>query len=290
MIQGTINGLGERAGNADLIQIVANLMLKTKIKLEKVKLKELTVLSDFVYTLANIKPNKAQPFVGKHTFLHKGGVHVDAIIKGASYEHINPELVGNKRGIVLSDLSGKANIIEVLKKFKLKVDKKDARVEKMLKEVEKLEASGYDMGTLPAEQFLLKEKFFGNAGEIFKIESWKIASEQKNGEFSECVLRGKVKGKEVEVVAPVHGGPVDAVFKALKKMISALHSEIEKIKLINYKVMIAQDMGAESSVRAFIEFNNNGDEWGTVGVSTNILEASLEAIEKGFRYFLLRHS
>ncbi len=289
MIQGTINGFGERTGNADLIQIIPNLVLKKKIKLNKIKLEKLTALSDLVYTLANIKPNKIQPFVGKHAFLHKGGIHVDALMKGASYEHINPELVGNKRGIVLSDLSGKANIIEVLKKFNIKVKKDDVKVEKMLKKVELLERKGYDIGSLPAEQFLLKEEFFGKRGGVFNIATWKIASEQKNGEFSECILTGKVNGKEIEVVAPVKGGPVDAVYHALRKMVGSLHKEIEKVQLVNYKVMIAEDLGAESSVRVYIEFKNNGEEWGTVGASTNILEASLEAIEKGLRYFLLRH-
>ena len=158
----------------------------------------------------------------------------------------------------------------------------------MLKKVELLEKKGYDIGSLPAEQFLLKEEFFGKKGKIFAIETWKIISEQKNGEFSECILTGKVNGKETEAVAPVKGGPVDAVYHALKKMVSSLHKEIQKIELVNYKVMIAEDMGAESPVRVYIEFKNNGEEWGTVGVSTNILEASLEAIEKGFRYFLLR--
>jgi len=287
MVQGTINGLGERTGNADLCQIIPNLVLKKAMKLGKIGLKRLSGLSDLVYTLANIKPNKSQPFVGKHAFLHKGGVHVDALMKGASYEHIDAELVGNKRDIVLSDLSGKANIVEVLKKFSVKVSKDDVRVKKMLDKVEELEKKGYDIGSLPAEQFLLKEEFFGK-GHIFSIKTWKIVSEQRNGEFSECILTGEVNGKEVEVVAPVKGGPVDAVYIALKKMIESMHKDISKVSLVNYKVMIAEDKGAESSVRVYIEFKNNGDEWGTVGVSGNILEASLEAIEKGFRYYLLK--
>ena len=289
MIQGTINGFGERAGNADLCQAIPNLILKKKVRMPKIRLEKLTSLSNLVYTLANIKPNKSLPYVGKNAFSHKGGIHVDAIMKGASYEHINPELVGNKRDIVLSDLSGKANIVGVLKKFNVKADKNHPNVKKMLDKVEELERKGYDVGSLPAEQFLLKEEFFGNKGKIFTINTWKIVSEQRNGEFSECVLTGKVNGKDVEVVAPVKGGPVDAVYHALKKMITSLHKEIEKVELINYKVMIAEDQGAESSVRVYIEFKDNGNEWGTAGVSTNILEASLEAIEKGFRYYLLKN-
>jgi 2-isopropylmalate synthase len=287
-VQGTINGLGERAGNADLCQLVPNLVLKKKLKLN-IKLDKITELSKLVYTLANIKPHNHQPFVGKNAFSHKGGIHVDAVMKGASYEHIDPVKIGNQRDIILSDLSGRANIVEVAKKFGFKVEKNNPEVASMLKEVESLEKKGYDIGNLNAEQFLLVNRFFGKNKEFFNIKTWKITSEQKNGEFSESVITGEVDGKEREVVAPVKGGPVDAVFSALRKMISTNYKQIDSLHLINYKVMIAEDQGAESSVRVYIEFKNGQEEWGTVGVSTNILEASLEAIEKGFRYFLVRH-
>jgi len=287
-VQGTINGLGERAGNADLCQLIPNLVLKKKLRLN-IKLDKLTELSKLVYTLANIKPLDSQPFVGRNAFSHKGGIHVDAVMKGASYEHIDPNLVGNKRDIVLSDLSGKANIVEVARKFRVKVKKDDKRVAAMLKEVELMEKRGYDIGNLNAEQFLLVDKYFGKNKEFFKIDTWKITSEQRNGEFSESVVTGTVDGKNREVVAPVKGGPVDAVFKALMKMIATNYKQIKDVMLINYKVMIAEDQGAESSVRVYIEFKNGKEEWGTVGVSANILEASLEAIEKGFRYFLVKN-
>ncbi len=287
-VQGTINGLGERAGNADLCQLIPNLVLKKKMNVNA-KLDKITELSKLVYTLANMKPLNSQPFVGKNAFSHKGGIHVDAVMKGASYEHIDPSKVGNERGIVLSDLSGKANIVEVAKKFGFNVKKDDPEVAKMLKKVELLEKKGYDIGNLNAEQFLLVDKFFGKGKEFFNIKTWKITSEQRNGEFSESVITGTVDGKNREVVAPVRGGPVDAVFQALMKMITTNYKQIKEIKLINYKVMIAEDQGAESSVRVYIEFKNGKEEWGTVGASPNILEASLEAIEKGFRYFLVRH-
>ncbi|MBI4439819.1 citramalate synthase [Candidatus Woesearchaeota archaeon] len=285
-VQGTINGFGERCGNANLCAIIPDLVLKMDAKLPKIKLSRLENTSSIAYTLANKRPNIHQPYVGKNAFAHKGGVHVDAVMKGASYEHINPELVGNKREIILSELSGRANVVEVSRKFGFDVDKKDPRAVEMLKEVELMEKRGYDIGSLDAEQYLLAQKYFGSKKEIFRISTWKVMSEQKNGEYSECVLTGFVDGKDRQVVAPVKGGPVDATFTALKKMIATNRKEIEKVKLINYKVMIAQDQGAESSVRVYIEFKNNGDEWGCVGVSANILEASLEAIRKGFTYFL----
>jgi 2-isopropylmalate synthase len=287
-VQGTINGFGERAGNADLCQIIANLALKKKLRLN-VKVQKLTEISKLVYTLANIKPLGSQPFVGRNAFTHKGGIHVDAVMKGASYEHVDPNLIGNIRDIVLSDLSGKANIVEVAKKFGYKVNKDNLKVSEMLKEVELLEKKGYNIGDLNAEQFLLVDKYFGKGNQFFKIKTWKITSEQKNGEFSESVITGTVNGHNREVVAPVEGGPVDSTYSAIMKLIATNYKQIKEIKLINYKVMIAEDQGAESSVRVYIEFKNGKEEWGTVGVSPNILEASLEAIEKGFRYFLVRH-
>jgi len=286
-IQGTINGIGERAGNADLCQILPNLVLKLGKKVN-VKLEKLTELSKLVYILANMRSLNSQPFVGDNAFSHKGGIHVDAVMKGASYEHIDPLKVGNKREIVLSDLSGKANIVEVAKKFGFKVKKDDPAVSEMLKRVELLEKEGYDIGNLNAEQFLLAYEFFGKNKEFFKMETWKVTSEQRNGEFSESVVTGLVDSKERQVVAPVVGGPVDALYKGLRKMIATNYKQINEVKLINYKVMIAVDKGAESSVRVYIEFKNGKEEWGTVGVSPNILEASMEAIEKGFRYYMVR--
>ncbi len=287
-VQGTINGLGERAGNADLCQIIPNLVLKKKNKLE-VKLEKLTELSKRIYTLSNIKPVSSQPFVGKNAFSHKGGIHVDAVMKGASYEHIDPSSIGNKREIVLSDLGGKANIVEVAKKFKIEVQKNDPRVNDMLKEVEIMEKKGYDIGDSNAEQFLLVDKHFGSKKSFFNIKTWKIMSEQKNGEFSEAVITGSVEGKDREVISALKGGPVGAAYSALTKLISTDYKNIEEVRLINYKVMIAEDKGSDSSVRVYIEFKNGKEEWGTVGVSTNILEASLEAIEKGFRYYLIKN-
>ncbi len=288
MIQGTLNGFGERTGNADLSQIIPNLLLKVGVQLPNIKLGKLTQLCNMVYMLANEKPETRKPFVGKNAFSHKGGIHVDAITKGASYEHIDPLAVGNQRDIILSDLSGKANIIEVLKKYGIKADKKDPQVEAMLHAVEDLEARGYDIGTVPAEQFLLKEKFFSSGASLLLIKEWTIISGKEKQEYSECSLKGTYKGNQVEGHAKVAGGPVDAIFNAIKNILKDV-PHAAKVSLVNYKVVIAHDRGAESSVRVFIEFKSDDGEWGTVGVSTNILEASLEAIQKGMSYFLAKH-
>ena len=285
-VQGTINGVGERIGNMDLCQLIPNLKLKLGFSLRKIDLSRLTELSSLVYTYTQLKPNNRQPFVGKYAFAHKGGIHVDAVMKGASYEHINPALVGNKRNIVLSELSGRATVVEVAKKFGYDVSKDSPNVKEMLSRVEEMEKRGYDIGTLHAEHLLLVDEFFGNGKPLFSILSWKISSEHNGGELSICVMKGKVEGKSVEESASVEGGPVDAAYNSLRKMISQVYPQISKVKLENYKVMIAEDMGAKSSVRVYIEFSCDKELWSTVGVHTNILRASIEAIEKGFRYYL----
>ncbi|MFT4303229.1 MAG: citramalate synthase [Candidatus Woesearchaeota archaeon] len=290
-IQGTINGYGERTGNADLCQIIPGLEFKLNIK-TNFKLKNLKVLSDVIYTLANLKNNDSQPYVGNNSFAHKGGIHVDAINKGAIYEHIIPEKVGNKREIILSELSGTANIVEILKIYDIVVDKNDERVRNMLNELKVMEKQGYDIRDLEAEKYLLMQKYFKENYEPFNIDihNWKIITGRKhNIEFSECHIYSKINNKnELIKVKILNNGPVDAIYKGIKKVISRKNKKIKNIKLNNFKVMIAEDKGAESSVRVFIQFKNHKTEFATIGVSTNIIEASMEAVIKGFKYFILK--
>jgi 2-isopropylmalate synthase len=284
-LQGTINGFGERAGNADLCQILPALVLKKKMDLH-INLANLKDLSQLVYTLANIRPNKGQPYVGRNAFRHKGGVHVDGLLKGASYEHINPTQVGNSREFILSELSGKSSVIDMLGKKGINADKNDPRVDSMLKEIKSMEERGYGIESLDPEKHLLIDRHFGSDEQFFKVKTWRVTSEDRAGEFSECVVSGQVGGEERQVVSMVKGGPVDALYTAMQKLIAKKYPSIKEVKLINYKVMIAEDMGASSTVRVFIKFQNS-ETWANVGVSTNILKASVEAIEKGFRYHLL---
>jgi len=283
-IQGTINGFGERSGNADLCQLLPALVIKKKIPL-KIELAKLKDISELVYTLANIRPNKGQPYVGRNAFRHKGGVHVDGLLKGASYEHIDPLQVGNRREFILSELSGKASVIDMLQKKGIVTNKNDPRVDTMLKEIKSMEKRGYGIESLEAEKQLLIERHFGKNEPFFMVKSWRVSSEDRQGEFSECVITGAVGGEERQVVSMVKGGPVDALYRAMQKLIAKKYPSINNVSLINYKVMIAEDMGAASTVRVFIKFQNS-ETWATVGVSTNILKASVEAIEKGFRFHL----
>ncbi|MFC1690734.1 citramalate synthase [Nanoarchaeota archaeon] len=286
-VQGTINGLGERCGNADLSQVVPNIILKKKISLNKINLRKNKEVSEIVYVLTNIKPNKHRAYTGDYCFSHKGGIHVDAIIKGASYEHINPEIVGNKRAIVLSDLSGKANIVEIAKIFGIKTNKNDPAVKEMLKAVEELESKGYLINDIPAEQELLINKYFKHKELPFVVNTWKISTMERRGNFSECVITGSVGKKHWDMVAPsFEKGPVGAAYTAIQRLAARRSKKIYQVKLVNYKVMMAENKGAESSVRVFIEFTDGKHNWGCVGVSDNIIEASMEAIQKGFTYYL----
>jgi 2-isopropylmalate synthase len=283
-IQGTINGFGERAGNADLCQLLPGIVLKRGER-KDISLSRLKTLSQLVYTLANIKPNKGQPYVGRNAFRHKGGVHIDAILKGASYEHIDPSQVGNSRELVLSGLSGRAGVIDVLRHFGIQAEKTDSRVDSMLKDLKSMEEQGYGIEGLDPELYLLARKHFC-PDSMFQVKSWRVTSEDREGEYSQCVVTGIIAGKEEQVVSIVNGGPVDALYSAIQKLIAVTYPKVKEVSLVNYKVMIAQDKGAASTVRVFIRFQNSRT-WEAIGVSSNILKASVEAIEKGFRYHLM---
>ena len=288
-IQGTVNGFGERTGNANLCSIMPALA-EINIDFYAAKnLKNLTSLSRLLYTLGNMMPLKHQPYVGKNAFSHKGGIHVDAVSKGASYEFINPEEVGNIRNIVLSDLSGKANVVEIARKFGYTVDKKDARVEKMLGKIKEMEKLGYDISGLEAEHYLLAQQFFNGTKDFIDIDFFEVRSFGRKSTKSDCFIKAEIEGDVVEHETSVSGGPVDALYHALQDMLKKKYSYIDKVKLVNYKVRIADQKGVSSSVRVYVEFSINGKrEWSTVGVNDNILIASLEAVKKGFEYYFLR--
>jgi 2-isopropylmalate synthase len=287
----TVNGFGERTGNADLCTVIPNLVLSFGKKLD-VKLEDTKKLSELVYALAAARKNKRQPYVGDYVYNHKGGMHVDAVSKIGphAYEHSPPELVGNSRNIEWSELAGRANILEFARSIGKEIDKKDPRAEKMLKEIEEMSKDGYDL-SLPAERMLLFDKYFGSRKKYFEVLSWKVMTEMNEGaEYSECVMTGRANGSVHDVVSRIKdNGPVDAMFNALLKLVSEKYPNTKDIRLVNYKVRIAKDKGVESAVNVYIEYRSNGNAWTTEGVSTNILEASLKSIVKSFRYYLIAH-
>jgi len=292
-IQGTINGIGERCGNADICQIIPALELKMGIralKTSKEKLKSLKQLSLYLYEILHMRPNPYQPYVGENAFAHKGGVHVDAVLKNKiAYEHISPEEVGNIRLFSISELSGKANIIAKAKEFGFDIKKDDPIVANILNKIKELEYKGYHLEGANGTLYLLMAKELGLYKKLFHVIRWRTISESHNGDTTaESSIKIKVGDREIFVIAEGNG-PVNAQDKAIRKAMMEFFPEIEKVQLINYKVSIADTaQGTASSVRTFIEFTDGKTNWITVGVSTNILEASKEALIDGYDYYLQR--
>lgn len=292
-IQGTINGIGERCGNADICQIIPALELKMGIhalKTSKEKLKSLKQLSLYLYEILHMRPNPYQPYVGENAFAHKGGVHVDAVLKNKiAYEHISPEEVGNIRLFSISELSGKANIIAKAKEFGFDIKKDDPIVANILNKIKELEYKGYHLEGANGTLYLLIAKELGLYKKLFHVIRWRTISESHNGDTTaESSIKIRVGDREIFVIAEGNG-PVNAQDKAIRKAMMEFFPEIEKVQLINYKVSIADTaQGTASSVRTFIEFTDGKTNWITVGVSTNILEASKEALIDGYDYYLQR--
>jgi 2-isopropylmalate synthase len=290
-IQGTINGIGERCGNADLCQIIPSLELKMKLKtssLPPARLRSLKPLSLYVNELLQKKADPHQPYVGQNAFAHKGGVHVDAIMKNTlAYEHVDPTNVGNLRLISVSELSGKANILAKAKEFGLDMKKGDPVVSKLLDSIKSMEYQGYQLEGADASLFLLISKALGVHRQLFEVAQWRTISESRNGAFAaESSLKVRVGDREIYVIAEGNG-PVNAQDNALREAMTEFFPSINQIQLVNYKVSIAETAeGTASSVRTFIEFSDGRSNWITVGVSTNILEASKNALIDGYDYYL----
>ena len=292
-IQGTINGLGERCGNADLCQLLPTLQFKMGYEVvlsdkpwEK-KLACLTALSQYVYDLANIPSLPNQPYVGKNAFKHKAGVHVDAVLKiPSAYEHIDPALVGNVRGLSISELSGRASIVNLASEINLNLNKDDRLVDEVLKEIKKLESEGYHFENAKASVHLILLRKAGILTTPFKIVSWK-ASSSMDGEAkctAEVVVEvsGEVFKEEAKGVGPVH-----ALDVAFRRAVLQKFPQLSNTNLINYKVTVIDSVqGTASIVRVFIEFEDNGKRWATTAVSANIIEASIRALAEGYTYKL----
>jgi len=282
-VQGTINGIGERTGNADLVQIIPNLALKMGFEVLKGKesLKKLREVSRLVYELAGLHPNPYQPYAGDFAFTHKAGVHADAVMKVTrAYEHIDPSLVGNSRRFVISELSGTSNLVTYLENLGLNVDKKDERLKKALKRIKELENKGYSFDLAPASAVLVALQELGLYEKKIDVEYWKVINESSN--LSIAVV--KVNG-QLEVSEGV--GPVNAVDLALRKALQKVYPEIGSVKLTDYRVILPGEIkNTESVVRVTIEFTDGLMSWRTVGVSNSVIEASILALINGLDYYL----
>jgi 2-isopropylmalate synthase len=287
-VQGTINGLGERCGNANLCTVIPNLAFKMGFDcLAPEKIKTLTEVSRFIFELGNLNPVMNMPYVGESAFAHKAGLHVDALRKDKrTYEHIDPALIGNERRFLISELSGKSNVLAELEKAKITQDKKLAK--KILTRVQELENEGYQFEAANASFDLLVKKTLGTYKPSFELLKYYVTVERRtSGEMvNEATVKLKV-GDKVQHVVGEGDGPVNALDAALRKALENLYPAIRDIRLIDYKVRVVNaKAGTAARVRVIIESRDKTSIWGTVGVSENIIEASWQALSDSVEYKL----
>ncbi|UCG99754.1 MAG: citramalate synthase [Deltaproteobacteria bacterium] len=282
MVQGTINGYGERCGNADLISVIANLQLKIGKKcLDDSKIGHLTEVSRYVSDIANIPPLNETPFVGRSAFAHKGGMHVSAILKRpVAYEHIEPGRVGNKRRVLVSDLSGKGNIKYKANEMGLDLGENGYGSRKIVKEIKRMEDEGYQFEAAEGSLELLMKKTTGQFREPFSLLSLRVINEKnRDGQsISQATIKISV-GEEEEITAAEGNGPVNAIDNALRKALSKFYPSVKEMRLVDFKVRVLEGgAGTAAKVRVLIESRDGKDIWNTVGVSENIIEASWQAL------------
>jgi 2-isopropylmalate synthase len=291
-VQGTINGYGERCGNANLCSIIPALQLKMgREVLPKGQMRKLYSLSRFVAEAANMKHWLHQPYVGDAAFAHKGGMHVSAIRRHPkTYEHLEPESVGNQRHVLISDLAGRSNILSKIQERGLKFNTKDPNTEKILEEIKELEHKGYQFEGADASFELLARKALGEHEPFFELKGFRVIDEKRSeGEspIAEATIMIAVDGK-IEHTAALGNGPVNAMDNALRKALEKFYPEVSEVQLLDYKVRVIQQTGTGSSVRVLIQSGDKQSNWGTVGVSHNIIEASWQALVDSIRFKLWR--
>jgi 2-isopropylmalate synthase len=293
MVHGTINGYGERCGNANLCSVIPNLKLKMGIDcITDDQLKKITEVSRFVSELANLPHHKYLPYVGESAFAHKGGVHVSAIRKSdATYEHVSPERVGNHQRVLISDLSGESNILYKAAEFKIDLESKDPKVRKILDDLKHLENEGFQFEGAEGSFEILIKKALGQHKRFFELMGFRVIVEKKTEEevpLSEATIMVRV-GDQVEHTAAVGNGPVNALDNAIRKALEKFYPELKEVKLLDYKVRILSTKdGTGAQTRVLIESWDGQSKWGTVGVSENIIQASWQALVDSIDYKLLK--
>jgi len=291
-VQGTINGYGERCGNANLCTVIPNLQLKLNYQcLLPEELKRLTEISHFVSEIANMPHQSQQPFVGHAAFAHKGGIHVSAVMKNSgTYEHIDPEAVGNKRRILVSELSGISNLKHKAQEFGLNVSELTEEGRRAVEYIKQLEHQGYQYEGADASLELLLRRAFTDYRDYFQLEKVKIIVDKRGEEdfTAEAIVKVRVNDLVVHTAAEGNG-PVNAMDNALRKALSQLYPCIREFHLTDYKVRVVDETeGTAARVRVLIETSDASSTWSTVGVSENIIEASFQALVDSFNYALLK--
>lgn len=292
-VQGTINGFGERCGNVNLISVIANLQLKMGKKcVTTAQLKKLREVSQLFYELANIQPNKRQAFVGDSAFAHKGGLHVSGVLKNReTYEHIDPELVGNRQRVLVSDLSGRSNIVYKGKEYGIDMKDQNEAVREILRRTKELEGQGYEFQAAEASFELLIQEALGKKRKNFNLIGFRVIDEKRNeaeAALSEATIMVQVDG-EIEHAAAMGNGPVNALDQALRRALTKFYPALKEVELLDYKVrVLSSGEGTGAMVRVLIESGDGKEHWGTVGVSHNVIEASWLALADSIDYKLYK--
>ncbi len=290
-VQGTINGYGERCGNANLCSVIPNLQIKQNYRLiSDQQLQSLTKISRYISEVANMNMPANQPFVGTAAFAHKGGIHVSAIQRDAStYEHIVPEVVGNKQRVLVSELAGQSNVMFKAQELHIDITKETQKTKQIIEKIKELEHQGYQFEGADASLELLIREAYEGLEEIFTLESFKILVEKtpERGVVSEAIVKVKIHGETIYTAAEGNG-PVNALDHALRKALIQYYPDIQQVHLSDYKVRVLDEKDATAAkVRVLIESTDFKTSWNTLGVSSNIIEASWFAIVDSLRYALL---
>ncbi len=290
MVQGTINGYGERCGNANLCSLIPNLQLKLGYDcIDPSYLVKLTETSRYISEVANLAPDDHAPFVGLSAFAHKGGIHVSAVQRNPlTYEHLQPELIGNKRRIVVSDQAGMSNILAKAATFGIDLNKKDPKCRQILEKLKELENQGYQFEAAEASFELLMHEAVGDRQTFFEIKGFHVHCEQLEGMTNVlATVKVGVNGKNI-LEAAEGNGPVSALDAALRKALVNFYPALGDFQLTDYKVRILDGgAGTSAKTRVLVESSNGHQRWTTVGVSTNIIEASYQAVVEGLEYGLI---
>lgn len=290
MVQGTVNGYGERCGNVDLISAISVMQLKMGYQcLDPDKIKMLTGISRYVSEVANIPPMNQRPFVGKSAFAHKGGIHVNAITKTpVAYEHIDPATVGNRRRVLVSDLSGKSNISYKAQELGISLGGNGYDSKRIVSEVKRMEDQGYQFDAAEGSLELLMKKVTGQFQDPFTLESFRVNIEKNRSDPSTCQVTIKISvGEEEEITAAEGIGPVNALDNALRKALTKFFPQIQEMGLVDFKVRVIDGSdGTSAKVRVQIDSRDANEIWSTIGVSENIIEASWQALMDSVHYKL----
>ena len=288
LVQGTINGYGERCGNANLVSIIPSLQLKMGYEvLETEKLAQLTVVSHYVAEMANLPPDNWAPYAGRNAFAHKGGMHVSGMLADPrTYEHIDPELVGNVRHVLVSELSGRGTIIAKARELGLDFDDDSGRVQAILARLKDLEHEGYHFEVADASFELLLERELGVFEPLFLLESFRVITEKRADGRVETEATVKIRHAGERLISTAEGnGPVNALDQALRRALEPRVPELRQIDLLNFKVRILdEDRGTSAVTRVLIDSGDGSDSWGAIGVSENVIEASWDALVDSLVY------